>query len=290
MQGISTRHVHLPRDEDDAELLCSEVGAGPEAVILLHGLTGHRHDFQSVLPQLARGSPMRWLAPDLRGHGDFTHTGRSETFTFDQLVEDLVRLLEALGIERAHLLGHSFGGMVSLRFALSRPHQLRSLILMSTTPNAPEGYDEALFENAGAIARERGMGFLQQIVEKVSRREENPTPADRQTAKWADVYWPHQVLRYRAMDPVGYAALGHAMVQQRDLSEDLSRIQCPTTVLVGADDTRFLSGAETLAQGITNARKHVIPDAGHHPQMENTDAWLEAMRGHLQAIQEAPVR
>ena len=281
--------MRLPRDEDQATLSCSEIGAGPEAVILLHGLTGHRHDFQSVLPELASGSPFRWLAPDLRGHGDFTHTGRLATFTFEQLVEDLARLLEALEIDRCHLLGHSFGGMVALRFALSRPQQLRSLILMSTTPSAPEGYDEALFENAGAIAREHGMAFLQQIVEKVARREENPTPADRQTAKWADAYWPHQVLRYRAMDPAGYAALGLAMVQQRELSTELPRIRCPTTVLVGADDTRFLSGAETLAQGIPAAQKRVIPDAGHHPQMENRGAWLAAMRVHLHAAEADPL-
>ena len=72
----------------EVELVCNEVSGEGRPCVLLHGLTGHRDDFAPRLPELA---DLGWLlAPDLRGHGDFTRTGRAETFTFGQLTRDLV--------------------------------------------------------------------------------------------------------------------------------------------------------------------------------------------------------
>ena len=283
MREVVTRRLVLPNDPDGVELTCYEIEGEGHPFVLLHGLTGHRDDFRTVLPELGRGNVVRWLVPDLRGHGDFSHTGRESSFTFEQLVADLSALLDALGIDQCDVLGHSFGGMVTLRFALAHPKRVTSLVLMSTAARSPERYDAALFENAGAVARERGMAFLQTLVEKASRQDPNPGPADLQTQKWADRYWPHQVRRYGAMDPVAYGALGLTMVQQHPLSEDLVGIGCPTTVLVGEDDPGFLPGAEELARAIPGARQVTIPDAGHHPQMENSDVWIETIRAHLAA-------
>jgi len=281
MRECVTRKIALPRDPDGVTLAYHEIAGDGHPFVLLHGLTGHRDDFFTVLPALAEQNRVRWLIPDLRGHGDFSHTGRESTFTFDQLVTDLSDLLDALGLERCDLLGHSFGGMVALRFALASPDRVRSLVLMSTAGRAPEGYDEALFENAGRVARERGMAFLQSLVEKASRQDPNPGRADRQTRKWADRYWPHQVRRYGAMDPVGYGALGMAMVRQRPLASTLEQIRCPTTVIVGAEDPAFLPGAAELERTLPHATRVTISDAGHHPQMEHPQAWLRAMGDHL---------
>jgi len=250
--------------------------------VMLHGLTGHRDDFRPRMPELAGAA--RLLAPDLRGHGDFTRTGRADTCTFDQLVEDLRALLDAWGLPSCDLLGHSFGGMVALRFALAHPVRVDSLILMDTAPFCPEAFSAAMFEKGGAIARERGMIFLQQLAEKRDRANERPSASDRQTRKWADRYWSHHRLRYGAMDPVAYAALGAAMVAQEPVTARLGEIRCPATVLVGADDEEFVPGADALEAGIPGARRVTLPDAGHHPQMENPGAWLDAVREHLRRV------
>jgi pimeloyl-ACP methyl ester carboxylesterase len=253
-------------------------GAG-RPLVLLHGLTGHRDDFARQLPLLADTG--RLLVPDLRGHGDFTHTGRAESFTFEQLVGDLAQLLDAWQAPRCDLLGHSFGGMVALRFALDHPERVASLLLMDTSPAAPEGYRLDTFEKAGAIAREHGMAFLQELVEKAARSRGAASPADQHTERWAELYWPHHRRRYAAMDPVGYASLTLLMMQQEPVVERLHEIRCPTTVIVGADDAEFLAGAELLAAGIPGAVRVTLADAGHHPHMESPDAWLAAVRGHL---------
>ena len=286
MRPVATRTVALPEDRDGAQLTLLEIEGAGVPFILLHGLTGHRDDFHTVIGELGRDNVTRWIAPDLRGHGDFTKTGREETFTFSQLTDDLLKLLDPLDIDRCDLLGHSFGGMVVQRFALEHPERVRSLVLMSTAPGAPVGYEASVFEKAGAIARERGMAFLQDLVEKASRQEAHPSAADLQTRKWADRYWPHQARRYRAMDPVAYGALGLAMVSQQPLTDELGAIHCPTTVVIGQDDEGFLAGSEALSGAIPGARLVRIPDAGHHPQMENPEAWFEAIQGHLLMLEE----
>jgi len=281
MSSVRTRSIALPADPDDATL-CSDEVAGPgRPFLLLHGFTGHREDFLSVLPQLARVADAHWIAPDLRGHGDFTKTGRESSFSFDSLVADLVGLLDALEVDRCDLLGHSFGGMLALRFVLTHPDRVASLACMSTAPECPENIANVEFEKAGAIARDRGMAFVQTLVERAARNDPDPGPSDLQTHKWADRYWPHHVRRYGAMDPVAYGRLGTAMAEQLPVVTRLGEIACPTTILVGEHDSDFLPGANLLATGIGHADLVTIPDAGHHPQIENTAAWLDAMRGHL---------
>ena len=264
----------------DCALALNEVPGSGRPLVLLHGLTGHRDDFARQLPLLADTG--RLLAPDLRGHGDFTKTGRVDSFRFEQLVADLAALLDAREVPRCDLLGHSFGGMVALRFALAHPERVTSLLLMNTAPGAPEGTTASTFEKAGAIARARGMVFLQGLVEKAARNREAASPADRQIEKWSDVYWPLHRRRYAAMDPVAFQALGMLMVQQRPVVDRLDEIDCPTTVIVGAEDRDFLAGADALSRGIRGAVRVTLPDAGHHPHMESPEAWLAAVRDHLQ--------
>lgn len=266
----------------DVEIAFTEVpGTGP-TLVLLHGLTGHRDDFLPILPALhARHPALRILAPDLRGHGDSTHGGDPAAFGFAQLVDDLARLLDRRGVDRCHLLGHSFGGMVSLRFALDRPARLASLLLASTAPFAPTAFTAEMFERGGEIARSRGMAFLQQLLEQRARAAEPLTPSERQAARWSDSYWPHHRHRLRSMDPCAYERLGLAMVRQESLTRQLGRLSLPATVLIGLDDQDFLAGADALAIGIPGAIRVDVPAAGHHPHRENPGAWLEAVSRHL---------
>jgi pimeloyl-ACP methyl ester carboxylesterase len=71
----------------------------------------------------------------------------------------------------------------------------------------------------------------------------------------------------------------HAPVADR-----LGEIRCPTLVMVGAEDVPFLKAASEMTAGIRGARQVVIPDAAHQPQLENPDAWLDAIRDHLTLV------
>lgn len=269
----------------DVEVAYDEVDGSGIPLVLLHGLTGHRADFLPLLPCLAVRRPgLRLLAPDVRGHGDSTHTGDAASFCFERLVDDLGRFLDGCGIERCHLLGHSFGGMISLRFALAHPARLASLVLASTAPFAPEAFTVEMVERSGAIARTHGMSFLQALVERQARATPPSRPSDRQTARWSASYWPHHRHRYRSMEALAYQELGLAMVRQVPVTDRLAELAIPVTVLVGLDDEAFLTGSERLAEGIPGAALVRIADAGHHPHREAPTPWLDAVCDHLTRV------
>jgi pimeloyl-ACP methyl ester carboxylesterase len=265
-----------------SEIHCDEIGeegAGELPLVLVHGFTGHREDFREVLEQ---GRDLGWvLAPDLRGHGDATHTGDPSTYDFAALVDDLRALLDLREISACHLLGHSMGGMVTLRFALAHPERVASLILMNTAPNCPDQIVPASLARAAEIAMSQGMSALQVAAEKSTRQRDPQTKDAEYLERWADRYWAHHRKRYCAMDPVAYAELSRAMCEQDSVVARLSEIACPTTVIVGEGDVPFLDGSHLLANRIPNARFARIPDAGHHPQQENPVSWNEALRSHL---------
>jgi pimeloyl-ACP methyl ester carboxylesterase len=104
-----------------------ETGDGPP-LLLLHGVLTTGAEFDLLTPLLA--DRFRVLAPDLRGHG----RGRALAGSLDAdgIASDLVPALDALGLERVHLLGHSHGGGTAQAFALAHPHRVESLILVGT--------------------------------------------------------------------------------------------------------------------------------------------------------------
>lgn len=113
-----------------------QVGAGPD-IVLIHGMTGDLSPWYiGVMPRLA--SSFRVTAYDLRGHG---HTDAPPTgYTTADHGADLRALLDALGIERAHLVGHSFGAAVAMHTAVLAPDRVASLLLFD--PGVPALFPE----------------------------------------------------------------------------------------------------------------------------------------------------
>ena len=107
-----------------------ELGTGDPPLLLLHGFTGAAVDFVDVAPELARDR--RVVLYDQRGHGDSTNTGDASTYTFDQLTADLAGFVAARDLAPFDLLGHSMGGIISMRYVLAHPERVRSLVLMDT--------------------------------------------------------------------------------------------------------------------------------------------------------------
>ena len=113
------------------ELHYREYGAGPPLVIL-HGLLGSSGNWHT-LASTVFGERFRVLAVDLRNHGRSPHT---EAISYELLVEDLTEFLDAQGIERTHLLGHSLGGKVAMAFALEHPERVDCLVVADMAPRA----------------------------------------------------------------------------------------------------------------------------------------------------------
>jgi pimeloyl-ACP methyl ester carboxylesterase len=247
-------------------------GGDATPFVLVHGFTGGRIDWADVIDDLA--ADRRVVAWDHRGHSDSTNTGDPSTYTFDQLGDDALAALDALGLDRIHLLGHSMGGVVSQRLVLEHPDRVESLILMDTLAE-PFALPRPWIEGTLAAAREKGMGAVADVMAAFTESQSVAPEADR----------PRIAARNRHklanMDVEAFAALSAQLQTFPRLLDRLPSIDCKTTVIVGEHDVPLRDQADQIAKAIPGASLVVIDGAAHCPQEERREAWLEAVRDHL---------
>jgi 2-succinyl-6-hydroxy-2,4-cyclohexadiene-1-carboxylate synthase len=272
----------------EIEIEYEEAGQGGRPFVLVHGFTGSRDDFRDVLGELARHG--RTIAPDQRGHGGSTNTGRPEGYTLERLVADLAGLLDALAIERCDLLGHSLGGMVAMRFALAHPARVASLVLMDTAPAPLDAVPKPVRDAGAKLAREQGMETLYQVLRAHAASDPALPPSMKRAmqAAGADAFFERIRRKLLAMDPEAFASLLVVLAEHEGVEHRLGEIRCPAMVIVGAEDTAFLAPSAQMAASIPGAHHVVIPDAAHSPQLENREEWLEAVHAHLERARREP--
>ena len=239
-------------------------------LVLVHGYTGSSLDWSGVVEALA--TERQVVTFDHRGHGESPNTGDAATYTFDQLVADMTVLLDDLELERFDLLGHSMGGIVSMRYALAHPERVRSLVLMDTA--AGSAVDNAEMMRAGIeMVRTQGTSALYELLQGFLG-EGDAAEAQRVAMK----------TKLSQMDPVAFTELGDELITYPSILDRLPGLGIPTTVIVGVNDHGLRGAADDLAATIPGAELVVIPDAAHSPQEENRDAWLVAVEGHLARV------
>jgi len=117
--------------------LIDEGGQGP-AVLLLHGFPDTSSLWRGQIPALVAAG-FRAIAPDLRGRGQTQAPANVADYSIGGMVPDLVALLDALGIERAHVVGHDFGAALAWVFAALRPDRVNRLVVLSVGHPAARG-------------------------------------------------------------------------------------------------------------------------------------------------------
>ena len=250
-----------------------------EPLLLLHGFTGSKLDFHDQLQWFT--DRYRVLAPDNRGHGESSNLGRADAYSLDILVEDLAGYLDALDVNRCHLLGHSMGGMVAMRFALRHPQRLASLILMDTAAEPLTIFPQALREQLATEVRANGCASRINVMRELPMGDAQARGRD---YLGDDEHWRRIELKLSQMDPEAWIALGNDMSQQTAVLPDLGAIEVPTTIIVGEHDVPFVEPSSQMAKTIPNARLVTIPLAAHCPQYENAGAWRAAINAHLARV------
>jgi pimeloyl-ACP methyl ester carboxylesterase len=250
-----------------------ETGSG-HPFVLVHGYTGSKLDFHDQLEAFA--DLRRVIAYDQRGHGE---TSNHQPYDFDVLVDDLLRLLDVLEIDRCDLLGHSLWGMVAMRAVLAAPQRFDSLILMDTAAGSLPPMPAELRARLNTLVSEEGCAALLPRM-----RELQATPAQQRGIDYLgeDEHWRRIAVKLEQMDPLAFTELGPLLRDQPPLLDRLDGIACPTTVIVGEHDTAFVEPSAVLAERLLRGRLVTIPDAAHCAQYENADAWRGAVREHLE--------
>ena len=129
----------------DAELYYEDAGGG-EPLLLVPGLSGRGSFWANQVTEFSRD--FRVVIHDHRGTGRSTHS--RIRYSVEQMADDVLRLMDGLGIEAAHLVGHSTGGAIGQVIALEHPRRLRSLVL-SATWAGPDPYFQRLFESRKGV-------------------------------------------------------------------------------------------------------------------------------------------
>lgn len=269
----------------EVELTISEAGAGGRPLLLLHGFTGARTDFDRWLEPLAEAG---WhvVAPDHRGHGASDKPDDEAAYSFETFAHDALALADLLGWERFVLLGHSMGGMIAQVLTLAAPARVAALVLMDTSHKAVR-IDPNLVDLGVATARAEGVHVIADLLSSVDDPLE--TEAYRRLCEADPDYAAHGDRNLRASSPAMYAAMLTLITSQGDRLDELAvGVRCPTLVLVGDQDAPFRKPSDRMAAAIPGARLMVLPDAGHSPQFESPDAWWGALSSFLSEVAASP--
>ena len=247
MSGVQTVRV------GEVDLQVQTEGTALPPLVLVHGYTGSRDDFAEEIPRLAKRR--RVVAYDQRGHGDSSNPGRAEAYGFESLIADLEGIVDGLRLEEFHLLGHSMGGMVAMRYALANVERVRSLILMDTSAEPVTLMPEAVRQAGVKFAHEHGLARLADMIRAGTER--SPSAPASSTAciqrMGPEVYWGPLRRKFEQMDVVAFDVLGALLKDAESISTRLEQLTMKTHVLVGQEDAAFRDTSELLARAIPDA-------------------------------------
>ncbi len=265
--------IHL----GDRRIHCDIVGSEDAPVVCMaHCLSSDTTVWaEQVPPLLAAG--WRVLRIDMRGHGGSDAVG--DTATMEDLAQDVVAVLDFLGIARAHFAGVSIGGMIGQQLALDHPQRFHSMLLSGTSPKQVPGPPEmwpdrfALIAEAGSVEPIADDAMIRWVTEDFQPRRPN---------RWRQVR--ETIAR---TSPDGYIAGARAIIGF-DVLDRLPQVRLPTLVICGDDDRGTpAEGNRRIAELIPGARYEEMINARHLPMVEYPDDYARLLLGWLEARRSA---
>ena len=248
-------------DRDGTKIHYEVHGSGPP-LILTHGYSSTSAMWQGQIEALAKRH--RLIVWDMRGHGQSDYPDDPSAYSEALTVGDIAALLDEVGAAKAIVGGLSLGGYMSLAFYRAHPERVSALLIIDTGPgfkkdDAREAWNKRAHDTADSFEH-HGLDVL-----KSASRERSSVS--------------HR-------DASGLARAARGMLTQRDarVIELLPEIKVPSLVVVGADDTPFLAASDYMAAKIPGAKKAVIPAAGHAVNIDQPQAFIDAVVPFLEAL------
>jgi pimeloyl-ACP methyl ester carboxylesterase len=236
-------------------------GSGPP-LLLTHGYSSTGGMWQGQVAALSKHHKL--VLWDMRGHGQSDYPDDPSAYSEALTVGDMAALLDAVGADKAIVGGLSLGGYMSLAFYRAHPDRVRALLIIDTGPgfkkdDAREVWNKRAHDTGDRFERE-GL----EVLKSASRERSSVT---------------HR-------DASGLARAARGMLTQRDarVIESLPDIKVPSLVVVGADDTPFLAASDYMAAKIPGAQKAVIPAAGHAVNIDQPQAFIDAVLPFLDGL------
>ena len=269
---------HLTTD-DNVKLFYEESGSGVP-VVFVHEFAGDYRSWETQVRHFARS--YRCIAYNARGYRPSDVPADGERYSQDRARDDIRAVLDALKIDKAHIVGLSMGGFAALHFGFTYPQRARSLVVAGCGYGAAPNQRQQFAEEAEAAARKFEEGM----------------------AKAAEAYalGPTRV-QFQNKDPRGWQEFAYQLaehssegsartlrgVQKRrpslfDLVDRMKAITVPTLVMTGDEDWPCLEPALLMKRTIPTAALVVMANAGHTINLEEPAAFNQHLADFLRAV------
>jgi proline-specific peptidase len=268
---------------------------GKLPLVCLHGGPGATHDYFGSLEAFA-SSGRRLVLYDQLGWGNSDHIHDPSLWTVDLFVDELGQIRRQLGLERVHILGHSWGGQLAMEYALTQPPGLASLVLTDTLSSAPQWAQEAA-RLISQLPQE-----VQQTIQNHEAAGTTDSPEYQEAMKIFSRHYagghidpkPEWVKKafeklhdnevYLTMwGPSEFCVTG--TLKDWDITNRLGEIRVPTLVLCGRDDEATPALAETIHRGIPDSEMFVFEYSAHFPHIEETEQYLQVLDQFLGRVE-----
>ena len=234
---------------------------GPLPLVLSHGFGASAAMWEPNLAALSAARPV--ITWDMRGHGASGSPDDPDQYSEAATVADLAAVLDSQGIGRAVIGGLSLGGYMSLAFWLAHPERVAALVLCDTGPGyRKDEARQAWNDNAAATGDRFERDGLAALSGSPETRAGGPGSA------------------------LGLARAARGMLAQHDarVITALPDIDVPVLIVVGDRDKPFLGAADYMTAKIPGAVKAVIPDAGHASNIDQPEAFDQAVGAFLAGL------
>jgi pimeloyl-ACP methyl ester carboxylesterase len=270
--------------EHDATHRTFSGGAGPLAaldtggdggrgtVLLVAGYTGSKEDFAPLLAPLADAG-LRAVAIDQRGQYESPGPDDPAEYTIPALADDVLAVARVLQAETSgplHLLGHSFGGLVTRAAVLADPSLFSSFTLLGSGPSKLTGRRADLLEHLDPLLDAGGVALVHHTLEQVAMTDPKAQAVPAPTREFYS-------RRFLANSAAGLRGMADAMLSEPDRVPELAATGVPVLVAHGEADDAWLPHVQADMAQRLGARHQVINNSIHSPAVENPPRTLEVL-------------
>ena len=272
---------------------------GPEEklpVVLLHGGPGGTHDYLEPLEALAE-TGRRIVFYDQIGCGKSDLPEDDSLWVVETFVEELDVIRRELGLDQIHLFGSSWGGMLAMEYALTRPRGLESLILASSPASIPQWVEEtgklrvqlppdvqAVLDRHEAAGTTDDPEYEEAAMEFYKRHVCRAEPWPECVLRSFQFIAEHGVVYHTMNGPSEFYVTGN--LRQWSVVDRLPEIRVPTLVVTGEHDEATPAVNKTVAEGIPGAESVIYPGASHMAHVEDTEGYVRLLDGFLTRVEE----
>lgn len=238
-----------------------EKGTGRETIVFSHGLLWSHRMFQAQVDFLSKD--YRVIAYDHRGQGQSEVKG---PFDMDTVAEDAAGLIREICDGPVHFVGLSMGGFVGMRIAARHPKLIKSLILLETSANSEPVENLPKYKTLNGIVK--WMGIIPPVANKVMHIMFAESWLSNTANSGLVKHWKKELSSNKKTitGPV------EGVIYRKGLEDELSKISCPTMILVGDEDVATKpEKAKFIQMGINGAVLHKISGAGHSSCIEKPE-------------------